>query len=130
MVHPRPSFAPALNATVVGPAVVTVLLFFFSGMNLSERPGAAKRYVEPHGPDDDARRLWVHFQDYLRRTSIIIPLPPALYAPLPTWIKRTLLLEFPIYVFDPAKHRKSDVASEASPKPRSSSSSQPDSDTV
>lgn len=34
------------------------------------------------------------------RTSILIPLPPALYAPLPKFLKSTLLFDFPFYKFD------------------------------
>ena len=53
---------------------------------------------------------WEGYSRWLRRTSILIPLPPASYERIPTIIKRTILLEFPIYVFDPAKH--SDIAAE------------------
>ncbi|OAA68224.1 hypothetical protein SPI_00419 [Niveomyces insectorum RCEF 264] len=109
--HRTLPFAPALNATVVGPIFLTLLLFFVSGMTLSERPSAAKRYAaataaaeHDNHDDDNARRVWADYCDYLHRTSILVPLPPALYAPLPTWLKRTLLFEFPLYVFNPAKH--------------------------
>lgn len=34
---------------------------------------------------------------------LLIPFPPQLYAPMSTIVKRTIFLEFPIYVFDPAK---------------------------
>ena len=37
---------------------------------------------------------------YRARTSPVIPLPPALYAVLPLIIKRTLLLELPMYETD------------------------------
>jgi hypothetical protein len=30
----------------------------------------------------------------------LIPIPPALYRPLPTVVKRTILLDFPFYRFD------------------------------
>ncbi|CAK7219960.1 hypothetical protein SBRCBS47491_004027 [Sporothrix bragantina] len=93
----RPPYAGAVYASIVGPILLTLLLFFVSGMSLSERPAAAKRYAA--GGD-----TWDAYRAYLHRTSILIPLPPALYAPLPVWLKRTLLLEFPLYVFDPAKH--------------------------
>lgn len=90
---------PAYNglyATIVGPFLLTFLLMFVSGLPLSERPGAKKRY--------EAGDNWEAYERYLRRTSIIIPFPPQLYERLPTIIKRTILLEFPMYVFDPAKH--------------------------
>ncbi|KAI9850235.1 MAG: hypothetical protein M1838_005961 [Thelocarpon superellum] len=86
----------ALYATIVGPIFLTVLLMFVSGLPLSERPGAKKRYESGNG--------WEAYSRYLQRTSILIPFPPPLYAPLPTILKRTIFLEFPIYVFDPAKH--------------------------
>jgi len=86
----------ALYATVVGPLFITLLLLFVSGLPLSERPGAKKRYEDGSNWDAYAR--------YLNRTSILIPFPPPLYEKLPTFVKRTIFLEFPIYVFDPAKH--------------------------
>jgi hypothetical protein len=86
----------ALYATIVGPIFLTILLMFVSGLTLSERPGAKKRYENGSNWDAYAR--------YLNRTSILIPFPPQIYEHLPTFIKRTIFLEFPIYVFDPAKH--------------------------
>ncbi|KAI4593561.1 hypothetical protein KJ359_009247 [Pestalotiopsis sp. 9143b] len=86
----------ALYATILGPFFLTILLMFVSGLPLSERPGAKKRYENGSN--------WEGYQRYLRRTSILIPLPPQLYERLPVIIKRTVLLEFPMYVFDPAKH--------------------------
>jgi steroid 5-alpha reductase family enzyme len=90
----------AQYASIVGAILLTVLLMFVSGLTLQERPGAKKKY-ERAGPDGDE---WVQYKRYTQRTSILIPIPPQLYAPLPTWVKRTVLLEWPMYVFDPAKH--------------------------
>lgn len=89
----------ALYATILGPFFITFLLMFISGLPLQERPGAKKRYEKGQN--------WEGYSRWLRRTSILIPFPPRLYEPLPTIIKRTLFLEFPIYVFDPAKHAES-----------------------
>lgn len=86
----------ALYGTVVSPIMITALLMFLSGLPLSERPGAKKRY--------EAGNNWEAYERYLRRTSILIPLPPQLYERMPTFLKRTIFLEFPMYVFDPAKH--------------------------
>jgi hypothetical protein len=86
----------ALYATILGPFFLTILLMFVSGLTLQERPGAKKRC--------ESGNNWEAYARYLHRTSILIPFPPQLYAPLPTIIKRTIFLEFPIYVFDPAKH--------------------------
>ena len=69
---------------------------FVSGLTLQERPSAKKRYESGRG--------WEEYKLYTERTSILIPFPPQLYVYLPTILRRTLFLEFPIYVFDPAKH--------------------------
>lgn len=86
----------ALYASVVGPIFLTVLLMFVSGLTLQERPGAKKRYEKGD--------RWEEYASYLHRTSILIPFPPQIYEKVPVFLKRTLFLEFPIYVFDPAKH--------------------------
>ncbi|KAL1631414.1 hypothetical protein SLS54_000174 [Diplodia seriata] len=86
----------ALYASIVGAFFLTTLLMFVSGLTLQERPGAKKRYEKGDRWDEYAR--------YLNRTSILFPFPPALYERVPTVLKRTVFLEFPIYVFDPAKH--------------------------
>jgi hypothetical protein len=86
----------ALYATILGPIILTILLMFVSGLTKQERPGAKKRYEKGINWDAYAR--------YLHRTSILIPFPPQLYEKMPVFLKRTLFLEFPIYVFDPAKH--------------------------
>jgi len=86
----------ALYATILGAFFLTILLMFVSGLTLQERPGAKKRYEKGDH--------WEEYARYLNRTSILIPFPPQIYEKLPTIIKRTIFLEFPIYVFDPAKH--------------------------
>jgi hypothetical protein len=86
----------ALYASIVGPVFLTILLMFVSGIPLSERPAAKKRYERGQG--------WEDYKRYLDRTSILIPFPPFLYEKMPTLVKRTIFLEFPMYVFDPAKH--------------------------
>lgn len=91
----------ALYASIVGPLFLTGLLMFLSGLPLQERPGAKKRYEKGTG--------WPEYEAYLHRTSILIPFPPAIYKRLPVWVKRTILLEFPMYVFDPAKHADQDA---------------------
>lgn len=86
----------ALYASILGPFFLTALLMFLSGLPLSERPGAKKRYEKGNN--------WEAYSRYLNRTSILIPFPPQLYEKMPVFLKRTILLEFPMYVFDPAKH--------------------------
>ena len=86
----------ALYATIVGPFWLTFLLMFISGIILSERPSAKKRYEKGDH--------WAEYSRYLERTSVLIPFPPQLYVRMPQILKRTIFLEFPMYVFDPAKH--------------------------
>lgn len=86
----------ALYASILGPILLTTLLLFVSGLTLQERPSAKKRY--------EAGDNWDGYVRYLQRTSILIPLPPQIYTHVPVWLKRTLLFEFPMYVFDPTKH--------------------------
>jgi hypothetical protein len=86
----------ALYASILGAIFLTMLLMFVSGLTLQERPGAKKRYENGNN--------WPAYERWLQRTSILIPFPPQLYARMPTILKRTVFLEFPIYVFDPAKH--------------------------
>lgn len=86
----------ALYASILGPLFLTLLLMFLSGLPLSERPKAKARYERDNN--------WQGYKHWLDRTSILIPLPPQLYAKMPVFLKRTILLEFPMYVFDPAKH--------------------------
>jgi hypothetical protein len=45
------------------------------------------------------------FLEYRQRTSILIPLPPALYAALPLIVKRIALFEWPMYVPRAARQR-------------------------
>ena len=90
----------ALYASIVGPLFLTILLLFVSGLTLQERPGAKKKY-EKSGPNG---KEWLDYKVYTERTSILIPIPSVIYRPIPLFIKRTLLMEWPMYRFDPAKH--------------------------
>lgn len=69
---------------------------FLSGMPLSERPKTKTRYEKGNN--------WPEYKRWIDRTSILIPFPPQLYERMPVFLKRTLFLEFPLYVFDPSKH--------------------------
>src|SRR5947209_15233987 len=75
---------------ILGPIFLTVPLMFVSGLTLQELPGAKKRYESGQG--------WEHYKGWAERTNILVPFPPQLCAPLPKFLKRTLFLEFPIYV--------------------------------
>lgn len=86
----------ALYASILGPFFLTVLLLFISGLPLQERPGAKKRY--------DTGNNWEGYKRWLDKTSILIPMPPQVWVRLPTFVKRTVGMEWPMYVFDPNKH--------------------------
>ncbi|KAI9894674.1 MAG: hypothetical protein M1814_002030 [Vezdaea aestivalis] len=104
----------ALYASILGAFFLTTLLLFISGLTLQERPGAKKRYEKGLN--------WETYARYLNRTSILIPFPPQLYEKLPVLIKRTIFLEFPIYVFDPAKHSDAATGSSGAEEGRARSS--------
>ncbi len=90
------------------------LLLFGSGVPTAEKP-AAQRYYKMAYPDDGsdaghdyherqpANGAWANYQTYRARTSILVPLPPAVYRALPMWVKRTFLLELPMYEWTPGK---------------------------
>jgi hypothetical protein len=86
----------ALYASCVGFILLTSLLLFLSGLPLQERPGAKKRYEKGVG--------WPAYEKYLHDTSILIPMPQSIWRNLPVIVKRTIGCEWPMYVFDPAKH--------------------------
>jgi hypothetical protein len=78
---------------------------FGSGLPTAEKPQGRKFYLMSYGAKakDEHANTWRQYKIYLKRTSILIPLPPALYQHLPRLIKSTLLLDFPIYHFDEVK---------------------------
>lgn len=78
-------FKGAEHAAVAGPVFITILLLFVSGVPMLEKSGDRK-YGRKEGYDE-----------FKRRTSVIIPIPPALYAPLPHFIKSTILLDLKFY---------------------------------
>lgn len=45
----------------------------------------------------------IPLQAYLRRTSILFPIPPAIYRRIPEVVKRTVLLDLPMFQFDEHK---------------------------
>lgn len=78
------------------------LLMFASGVPTAEKPTAKKYFLLANGADakEEHRSAWSKYKEYLRSTSVLIPLPPTLYRPLPQFIKSTLLFDFPMYHFD------------------------------
>ncbi|KAK4702709.1 hypothetical protein P7C70_g3520, partial [Phenoliferia sp. Uapishka_3] len=90
----------AQYASIVGPIFITLLLFFVSGLPLAEKPTAKKYYLMSHGQNPLPGDKWADYKAYLSRTSILFPIPPPLYRHLPGIMKRTVLLDFPMFKFD------------------------------
>ena len=90
-------------------------LMFLSGLPTAEKPSAKKHYLMSYSPDSNtpsSERFsnpepkndhWANYKKYLAKTSILIPIPPQLYKPLPEFVKRSVLLDFPMYRFDERK---------------------------
>jgi steroid 5-alpha reductase family enzyme len=94
---------PWMYATLVGPLFTMTILFFLSGMNLSEQ-SYSKKFAK--NPD---------YKDYVRNTSILIPLPPILYGNLPYAVKAAFLFEWPMYYREEHVSPTSPLVGEAHP---------------
>ncbi|KAF7317953.1 DUF1295-domain-containing protein [Mycena kentingensis (nom. inval.)] len=98
-----PSSARAAQyGAIVSPVLTVVVLMFGSGMPTSAKPQAKRFYLKSYGPDarpEDAI-IWAGYKEYLNRVSILVPLPPFIYAPLPRIVKRTVLFDFPMFQFN------------------------------
>ncbi|KAI9596761.1 hypothetical protein BDF19DRAFT_337733, partial [Syncephalis fuscata] len=68
------------------PVFTALLLIGLSGMPLGERYHAKRM---------NRLGAWPLYADYLARTSPLVPLPPAIYRRLPTFIKRYVFLALP-----------------------------------
>ncbi|KAI0739054.1 DUF1295-domain-containing protein [Daedaleopsis nitida] len=99
--------------TLVSPLFTMILLLFGSGVPTAEKP-MAQRFYKMAYPDDGsetghyserqpANAAWANYLTYRTQTSILVPLPPALYRVLPRWLKRAVLLELPMYEWIPGK---------------------------
>ncbi|XVE63981.1 hypothetical protein DITRI_Ditri07aG0064200 [Diplodiscus trichospermus] len=81
--------APVLEGAewlvILGPIFLTLLLLLVSGLPLLEE-SADKKFGNV-----------AEYRIYKKTTSPLIPLPQAVYGKLPSWLKTTLLLEFPFY---------------------------------
>ncbi|KJA25671.1 hypothetical protein HYPSUDRAFT_64399 [Hypholoma sublateritium FD-334 SS-4] len=94
----------AQYGAIMSPIFTTLLLMFGSGIPTAEKPTAKKFYLLSHGPNAEDRdaNVWTEYKAYLRKTSVLIPIPPGFYRPLPTILKRTLLFDLPMYQFNEA----------------------------
>ncbi|KAF8757560.1 hypothetical protein RHS01_03418 [Rhizoctonia solani] len=84
---------------LVSPLFTMVLLIFGSGIPTAQKPTAQKFYLLSNGPNATHRNAWPNYKRYMKRTSVLIPFPPALYERLPQFIKTTFLLDLPMYQF-------------------------------
>lgn len=98
-----------LIARYSSPRGARSVLLFFSGTPTAEKPQARRVYLSG---DADA---WAAYRAYLDETSILIPLPPALYRPLPKAVKRTVLLDFPFYQFNEGEEAADDTTRREGP---------------
>jgi hypothetical protein len=57
----------------------------------------------PNSSSADGGPIWRNYKDYLACTSILWPIPPALYRPLPKFVKTWLLFDLPFFKFDEDK---------------------------
>ncbi|KAJ3879811.1 DUF1295-domain-containing protein [Lentinula edodes] len=92
----------AQYGAIVSPLFTLILLMFGSGVPTAEKPQAKKFFLMSYGENakQEHAHAWSNYKEYLRRTSILIPIPPVVYKPLPRLLKQTLLLDFPMYQFD------------------------------
>lgn len=79
-----PSLTGAMHCAAIGPIFTTTLLLFLSGIPLLEK-SADERYGSVPG-----------YADYKATTSPLLPIPNALWSPLPGWLK-AILFEYPMY---------------------------------
>ncbi|KAJ7132051.1 DUF1295-domain-containing protein [Mycena epipterygia] len=95
----------AQYAAILSPIFTVIVLMFGSGVPTSAKPQAKRFYLKSYGPTarEEDSAIWEQYKTYLRRTSILIPIPPALYKNLPPIVKKTVLLDFPMYQFDELK---------------------------
>lgn len=95
---------------------------FASGVPTAEKPTAKKFFLLSNAPSDETSSssptptdsppratypdAWQKYKTYLDSTSILIPIPPGVYRPLPRWVKRTVLMDWGIYRFDEGRDGK------------------------
>ncbi|KAI0782056.1 DUF1295-domain-containing protein [Abortiporus biennis] len=86
--------------SVVGPLLTMIILIFGSGLPTAEKPTAKKFYEMSKDPEYP--NAWTNYQEYLARTSILVPLPPSLYSRLPQFVKWGLG-DWNIWKYEPEK---------------------------
>lgn len=107
-----PSAKSAQLGSVVSPIFTFLLLMFGSGVPTAEKPQARRYFLMTYGPNANPEyaKAWSNYKEYLKSTSVLIPLPPVIYRHVPNVIKMTVLLDFPMYHFDEDKDGKQALA--------------------
>lgn len=97
-----------LIAGIASPLITMALLLGLSGIPLAERPTQEKFWrmkqekveLQPHrGPQTEADP-WLRMVNFRKRTSLLVPIPPMIYAPIPQWIKRAFLFDWKCYEYN------------------------------
>lgn len=81
-------------------------------MPTAEKPVQKRYFLLQHGKKHADGQPWEDYKHYVNTTSILFPLPPALYARLPMFVKRYILLDLPMYQFDESKDGESALKEE------------------
>ncbi|KAI0642565.1 hypothetical protein C8Q79DRAFT_982712 [Trametes meyenii] len=100
---------------LVSPLFTMILLLFGSGVPTAEKPAAERYYKMSYpGPissetESDVPRpvnaAWANYQAYRAQTSLLVPMPPTVYRALPGWLKKTVLLDLPMYEWTPGQEK-------------------------
>lgn len=85
------------------PVTTIVILLFLGGLPTAEGSALKAFYKDSH-----KRQVW---EAYKRRTSILFPFPPVLYAAMPMWLKRAICLEWKLYEYTPEDEESSETLS-------------------
>lgn len=80
-----PDLHLAALPALASPLIVTALLMFLSGVPILES-GANEKYGQQK-----------EYQDYKKKTSVLLPMPPSFYQRLPHAVKTWILLDLPMY---------------------------------
>jgi steroid 5-alpha reductase family enzyme len=89
--------------TLLGPLWTMFILLFLSGLPFAEGSSLARYYQ-----DSEEGKRW---DEYRERTSPVVPLPPALYARLPPFVKRGFFCEFKFLEYRSSSGPEGDVQS-------------------
>ncbi|KAL9940463.1 hypothetical protein V8E36_001168 [Tilletia maclaganii] len=109
----------ALLSGAASPVFTFLIIMFATGIPLAEKPTQRRAFLASTGDHSassgsggsDGQELlayqnqhesdpWLRYKAFRERTSLLIPIPPALYHHLPGFVKQSVLLDRPIYRFD------------------------------